>query len=343
VSVKDQRQQALEQWASSQLGGPVTGLPASGDASFRRYFRYQLADQRSIIGMDAPPGTENNPAFIDVAQRLAQAGLTVPDIIAYDEAQGFLLLSDLGLHTYLQAINEHNAEPLMAAAVTALVRMQAHTCSEGLPLYDETMLRRELDLFPQWYIERHLGQQLGESLQAEIKDLLASLSEQLLANITNQGLVFVHRDYMPRNLMCSSDDCSNVASPAIIDFQDAVYGPVSYDPICLFKDAFISWPEAQLQAWLQQYWQQAVAAQLPVPPLFADFLTDCDYMAVQRHLKVLGIFARIHYRDGKPQYLQDAPRFIQYLHAISARRPELSGLARLLALLAPVHSQEHST
>ncbi|MCR8922312.1 phosphotransferase [Dasania sp. GY-MA-18] len=329
---KDKRQQALEQWASSQLGQPVVGVPASTDASFRRYFRYTLADQRSVIGMDAPPDTENNPAFVDIAQRLAQAGLTVPEIIAYEQAQGFLLLSDLGTQTYLQAINADNAQVLMSDAIQALVTMQTHTASAGLPAYDEALLSKELALFPEWYIGRHLNEHLSPAAKAEISSLFNTLSQQLLTNISAQGRVFVHRDYMPRNLMLSDAE----SKPAIIDFQDAVYGPVSYDPICLFKDAFISWPEPQVQAWLQQYWQQAVAAQLPVAAQFEDFLTDCDYMGVQRHLKVLGIFARIHYRDGKPQYLQDAPRFIAYLQTVSERRPELSSLTSLLAIISPL-------
>lgn len=326
-SVKDvdSRQQALEQWAEQELGQVVSGVPASSDASFRRYFRYALNGQdgkpeHTLIAMDAPPPQEDCAPFVDIAHRLASAGLNVPDIVAQDLERGFLILSDLGTETYLSVINDANADTLFADAIQALVAMQANTTTAGLPSYDEALLRRELDLFPEWYLQHHLGVEINDELQAR----LDSCFDCLITEILKQTQVFVHRDFMPRNLMVSEP------SPGVLDFQDAVLGPISYDAICLFKDAFLSWPEQKIEQWLQQYWQQAQQRQLAVPSSFENFQRDCDLMGVHRHLKVIGIFARICHRDGKSEYLSDVPRFFEYLKPVLARRPVLGELKALL-------------
>ena len=196
-----------------------------------------------------------------------------------------------------------------------------------LPEYDAALLRRELALFSEWYLQRHLGLTLDSALRQQLDELF----EQLITQILSQSQVYVHRDFMPRNLMINE---VNKLGVGVLDFQDAVYGPVSYDPACLFKDAFISWPEQKVTQWLSAYWQQAQQAGIPVPDRFSDFQRDCDFMGAQRHLKVIGIFARICHRDGKPRYLEDVPRFVDYLTGVAERRPELSALAKLLQLLS---------
>ena len=273
--------------------------------------------------MDAPPDKEDNAPFIRVAGLLADAGLHVPEIIAADTAQGFLLLTDLGPNTYLQVLDSTNCDALFRDAITALVRMQAHVESGSLPAYDESMLRRELALFPDWYISRHLGQALTD----ELRNSLAAVETALVQSALAQPVVFTHRDYMPRNLMVSTPN------PGILDFQDAVAGPISYDPVCLFKDAFISWPEEQVLDWTVRYWKAGRRAGLPLDSDFGRFYQGFEWMGVHRHLKVLGIFARIRYRDGKPAYLEDAPRFLKYLRQVCVRYRELMPLANLLDFL----------
>lgn len=320
----DPRLEALEQWVGEQLGQPVSGVPASSDASFRRYFRFAV-DGRSLIGMDAPPPQEDCAPFVMVDRLLADAGVHVPEILAEDLERGFLLLSDLGSQTWLHVINEANADDMFPKAIEAVVQIQVASRPGVLPEYDEALLRRELDLFPEWYVERHCGVKWEADQQAAWSAVCDTLLSQALA----QSRVFVHRDFMPRNLMHSDPD------PGVIDFQDAVYGPVSYDPICLFKDAFLSWPEERVMGWLTSYWQQARDAGIPVPGDLDRFLLDCDLMGAQRHLKVIGIFARICHRDGKPHYLEDVPRFFAYLDTVIARRPELAALAPLLDQVRP--------
>jgi len=300
--------------------GVASLVPASSDASFRRYFRWQDGE-RSLILMDAPPPQEDCRPFVKVAGLLAGAGVHVPEILAADLEQGFLLLSDLGRQTYLEVLDERNADALFEDALQALLAFQRLPLDAGLPGYDDALLRRELQLFPDWYLQRHLGVTLdGEQLAAwqRVCDLLV---DSALA----QPRVLVHRDYMPRNLMLSTPN------PGVLDFQDAVYGPVTYDATCLFKDAFLSWPQARVDAWLERYWQLARVAGIPVQPEFDGFLRASDLMGVQRHLKVIGIFARICHRDGKPKYLADVPRFFRYIEAVLARRPELAELGTLLA------------
>ncbi|MEE9103542.1 phosphotransferase [Pseudomonas nitroreducens] len=305
--------------------GPVPEAsltPASSDASFRRYFRWQ-GDGRSLIVMDAPPPQEDCRPFVKVAGLLAEAGVHVPKILAEDVKQGFLLLSDLGRQTYLDVLNPQNAEELFEPALDALVAFQQVDVADRLPAYDEALLRRELQLFPDWYLQRHLGVTLeGEQLAAWQRTC-----DLLVGSALDQPRVLVHRDYMPRNLMLSEPN------PGVLDFQDAVYGPVTYDVTCLYKDAFLSWPEPRVHDGLSRYWRKAQAAGIPLPERFEDFLRASDLMGAQRHLKVIGIFARICHRDGKPRYLGDVPRFFRYLENVIARRPELADLAALLASL----------
>ena len=324
TSGPDLRRQQLERWLGDSVGISGPGVAASSDASFRRYFRYPY-NGKTAVAMDAPPATEDCRPFVKVAELLAAAGVTVPQILARDLEQGFLLLSDLGSQTYLEYMNgpefvPEQADALFTRAIDALIKFQCSSRAGVLPDYDGALLRRELELFPQWYLQRHLQLPLSDDVNA----ILAALFRQLIEQVSGQSRVFVHRDYMPRNLMVMRDDVG------VLDFQDAVYGPISYDPICLFKDAFISWPEQQVENWLRQYWRQGLDAGLPLPGEFADFLRDCDFMGVQRHLKVIGIFARICHRDGKPRYLEDVPRFFDYLGTVARRRPELAALQQLL-------------
>ncbi len=301
--------------------------PASEDASFRRYFRVTLTapyppsgDALTLIVMDAPPPRENCAPFVRIAALLADAGVHAPTVLAQDLDRGFLLLTDLGTTTYLQALNDGNANDLFSDALDALVRWQLATREGALPPYDETLLRRELELFPEWYVSRHLGQTLTD---VERRALSALFDRIITANLA-QSTVFVHRDFMPRNLMRTTPN------PGVLDFQDAVIGPIGYDVACLFKDAFISWPEERVLDWTIRYWERARRAQLPVPMDFGDFWRDVEWMGLQRHLKVLGIFARIRHRDGKRGYVEDTPRFIAYVRPVAQRYRELAPLAKLL-------------
>jgi N-acetylmuramate 1-kinase len=231
-----------------------------------------------------------------------------------------LLLSDLGRQTYLDVLDADNADALFDAAIDALIALQRIDCPADLPRYDAVLLRRELELFPEWYLQRHLGLTIDAKLRVQLDEVFELLIEHAL----QQSRVLVHRDFMPRNLMVSEPN------PGVLDFQDAVCGPISYDPICLFKDAFISWPEERVEKWLRRYWQRGLAVGLSLPSTFEQFYTDCDFMGAQRHLKVIGIFARICYRDGKDKYLADVPRFFAYLRGAISRQPALVPLGALL-------------
>lgn len=275
--------------------------------------------------MDAPPEREDNAAFVRVAGLLADAGLNAPRILHSDMQRGFLLLTDLGRETYLDVLDTHNADELFAAAVDGLIAWQRSSRRGVLPDYDRPTLAAELALFRDWYLPYHLQ----HTLTAGEADGLNRAFEFLLDNALEQARVFVHRDYMPRNLMVSEP------LPGIIDFQDARYGPVTYDIASLFRDAFISWPERRVAGWLNDYWLRARAAGIPVAEDFETFTRRTELMGAQRHLKVMGIFARIAHRDGKPRYLQDAPRFAAYLEPVAARYPELAPLRPLLAKRAP--------
>lgn len=336
ATAADPRRAALIAWLATLPRDhgvdPGSLEPASADASFRRYFRVRgadgdaVGDTRTRIVMDAPPPQEDVRPFVAVARLLRGAGLNAPQIIAADEQQGFLLLSDLGRSTYLEALNEANADALFADALDALVKWQLATRPGMLPPYDDALLRRELALFPDWYVARHLGHGLTAAQSADLQRAF----DLIVASNLAQPAVYVHRDYMPRNLMVASPN------PGILDFQDAVTGPISYDVASLFRDAFVSWDEARVLDWTIRYWQRARAARLPVAEDFGAFWRDVEWMGLQRHLKVLGIFARINYRDGKPHYLADTPRFVGYVRAVVQRYDELRPLARLLDTLEGV-------
>jgi aminoglycoside/choline kinase family phosphotransferase len=310
----------LQEWLHRQLAGRAFSLaPASADASFRRYFRVTLAES-TLIAMDAPPPQEDCRPFVRVAALMGDAGLHVPKVLASDLESGFLLLSDLGNLTYLSAINERNADAMFSDATDALLRWQLASRTDVLPPYDEALLRRELDLFPEWYIGRHLGLKLSAGQQESLQSIFAAV----LASNLAQPRVYVHRDYMPRNLMVCEPN------PGVLDFQDAVHGPISYDVASLFKDAFISWEEGRVLDWTVRYWEKARKAGLPVNPDFGEFYRDFEWMGLQRHLKVLGIFARICHRDGKPHYVKDTPRFLRYVRDVAQRYAALSPLLQLL-------------
>jgi hypothetical protein len=317
----DHRRAVLERWLSAQLRGEHFSLtPASEDASFRRYFRATLAGGRSYVAMDAPPEKEDCRPFVHVAGLLQKAGVHAPQVHAQDLAQGFLLLSDLGTATYLEKLNPDNATALFSDAIDALVRWQLATRAGELPPYDEPLLRREMQLFPDWYVARHLGVELTSRQSQSLEEIFSLLVTSALT----QPKVYVHRDYMPRNLMLSEPN------PGVLDFQDAVLGPITYDAVSLVRDAFVSWDEQRVLDWSVRYWERARQAGLPVEGDFGEFWRAFEWMGLQRHLKVLGIFARINYRDGKPKYLQDTPRFIGYARDVSKRYAALSPLLRLL-------------
>jgi N-acetylmuramate 1-kinase len=318
-----QRLHQLTEWLHGQLPGAAFELaPASADASFRRYFRATFPD-RTLIVMDAPPQHEDCRPFLHVAGLFERAGAHVPHVHAQDLEQGFLLLSDLGSTTYLQALETGNARELYGAATDALIRIQLASRENELPPYDEALLRRELNLFPEWYLARHLGHALDEKQSA----VLETVFRRILGNNLAQPRVYVHRDYHSRNLMASSPN------PGILDFQDAVYGPITYDLVSLFKDAYIKWQEDEVLDWLVRYWEKARKAGLPVHGDFGEFYRDYEWMGVQRHLKVLGIFARLYHRDGKDGYLRDLPLVMEYLRCACERYGELKPLLGLLDAL----------
>jgi len=320
------RQSELKRWIESRVNvSPLELEPASADASFRRYFRVRTPDT-TLIAMDAPPAHEDCHPFVRVARLMADAGLNVPRVIAEDLERGFLLLSDLGTAGYLQALNADTANHLFGDAVDALLRWQLASKPGVLPPYDEALLTRELQLFPEWYVGRHRGITLSAAQSAALASVFALILQSNLA----QPAVYVHRDYMPRNLMVCDPN------PGVLDFQDAVYGPITYDVASLFKDAFVSWDEERVLDWTVRYWEKARRAHLPVAADFGEFYRDFEWMGLQRHLKVLGIFARLKYRDGKSSYLEDTPRFIGYARAVAAR---YAALAPLLTLLDQIENR----
>ena len=320
-----ERETAFLHWfatqeAPQQLQGATLRL-ASADASFRRYLRVDAAGGSRII-MDAPPAQENCAPFVQVAGLMQAAGLNVPQVLAWDQAQGFMLLSDLGSHTLMQVIDRENAQAnlgLYLQAVDALVAWQKASQPGVLPPYDEALLRRELEIFPEWYLTRHRGVAIDSVMRQTLDAALQHIIEQNL----RWPSVYVHRDFMPRNLM-------NGTSLGILDFQDAVYGPITYDIASLMRDAFLSWDEDFVLDITIRYWQKARIAGLPVGEDFGEFYRGVEWMGLQRHLKVAGIFARLTLRDGKPKYLQDTPRFIAYLYATCNRYMELKPLLRLI-------------
>ena len=319
----------VKTWLEQVIPGQSYDLaPASADASFRRYFRVSLPN-RSLIVMDAPPQHENCAPFVHVAQLFSAAGVHVPEILAQDLTQGFLLLSDLGADTYLSQLNADNADTLYRAANTALIKIQLASQPQQLPTYDAALLLREMHLFPEWYIAKHLQVQLTPTQAA----VLESALQLILSNVLAQPSVYVHRDYHARNLMLSDPN------PGVLDFQDAVYGPITYDLVSLYKDAYIAWDETRVLDWTVRYWEAAKRAGLPVGDDFGAFYRDFEWMGIQRHIKVLGIFARLHHRDGKSGYLKDLPLVLQYLRTACDR---YRALGPLLQLLDELQGQEQS-
>jgi aminoglycoside/choline kinase family phosphotransferase len=324
------REAAFSQWldrmAREQGVEPATLRLASADASFRRYLRIDSRCGSRII-MDAPPDREDSRPFVKVDALMAQAGLNVPRIHAWDEALGFMLMDDLGTHTMIEVVDRERPEAnqeLYLRAVAALVAWQSASAAGVLPEYDEAVLARELALFPDWYLQRHRGVKVEGALRETLDGLFKLIIERNLAS----PRVYVHRDYMPRNLMIPADPAESRLG--VLDFQDAVHGPITYDIASLMRDAFLSWDEEFVLDITVRYWQAAAKVGLPVNPDFGEFFRAVEWMGLQRHLKVAGIFARLTLRDGKPKYLADAPRFIAYIRATANRYRELAPLLRLL-------------
>ncbi len=319
------RLEQLRAWVGGQLHiDQVTLVAASEDASFRRYFRVAHPGGSTIV-VDAPPPHENCAAFVHVARLLRAAGANVPEVLAQDLERGFLLVTDFGTLTYLQCIDsaEGDVDGLYQDALGALIGFQRASRPGELPEYDRTLLERELNLFPEWYVHRHLSRTLGDA----DRRALSQVFELLLANNLAQPRVFVHRDYHSRNLMVTEPN------PGILDFQDAVYGPITYDLVSLLRDAYVEWPEERVLDWSVRYWERARRAGLPVNSDFGQFYRDFEWMGVQRHLKVLGIFARLWHRDGKQRYLADIPLVLRYVERTAERYRELLPLASLLDAL----------
>lgn len=319
----DKRLEQLTVWVEQGLG--ICGghiAPASSDASFRRYFRVTLPD-KSYIVMDAPPGKEDCGPFIKISGAMARYGLNVPVVLEQDLEQGFLLLTDLGHKQYLSALNEETVDRLYGDAITALVKLQANgEVVDGIvPRYDHALLMREMLLFQEWFLEKHLQIKLNEMQQRELDETLEWLAQESM----KQPYAWVHRDYHSRNLMVTDEH-----NPGVLDFQDAVLGPVSYDLVSLLKDCYIAWPRARVERWVAQYRDQAIAAGVDAGESLEQLLHWFDVMGMQRHIKVFGIFARLNIRDGKPGYLQDIPRIMEYVLEVVRRVPQLQAFQRLL-------------
>jgi len=329
------RQAAFERWIAGiapRHGLDIESLePASADASFRRYLRLASADAGSLIVMDAPPLLEDVRPFLHVAGLIAAAGLHAPRVLEADIGHGFLLLSDLGRTLYLDALQAAapaEADGLMRAALGALLHWQQAVPAAALPPFDEALLARELALFPDWCVQREFGVSWGAAERAAWAGICRLLVDSALA----QPVVAVHADWMPRNLMLVPG--KGATTPGILDFQDAVAGPITYDLASLLRDAFLSWDEAQELDWAVRWWQQARTAGLPVDADFGEFWRALEWMGLQRHLKVLGIFCRLKHRDGKTRYVQDLPRFFGYAHRVAWRYSPLRPLVRLLEPLS---------
>jgi aminoglycoside/choline kinase family phosphotransferase len=347
----DPRLDSLRDWLARQDVRHALAIetlrPASDDASFRRYFRIDVRDRppATLIVMDAPPALEDCRPFVHAAHVLGQAGIKVPAVIEADLTEGFLLLDDLGSETLLDRLarepDDADTHRLYSGATQALVTMQAASRPGVFPDYERALLERELMLYPDWYLARHLGFRATDA----DRQVLRSAFDLLLAENLAQARVFVHRDYHSRNLMIAGDDLAGASNPGVIDFQDAVYGPITYDLVSLLRDAYVSWPEERQIDWAVRWWQSARAAGLPVPQDFGDLWRSFEWMGLQRHLKVLGIFARLHHRDGKNRYLADMPRVLASVIQVAKRYGAFSGLLRLIeraedraALAPPVSS-----
>jgi len=342
------RSDQLKQWLAQILSSARHDLtPASADASFRRYFRITFPDgplpplakgRASLIVMDAPPEREDCRPWLAIARLFGETGVHVPEILAEDLAQGFLLISDLGHDTYLSRLNAPDCTPLISAhlyadAIGALLALQAASRPGELPEYSDELLRRELMLFPDWYIARHKGVTLDD----EDKNALMDVFDKIIAVNLAEPKVYVHRDYHSRNLMVIPE--GEGLNPGIIDFQDAVYGPITYDLVSLLKDAYIEWEEDFTLDLLARYWEMARKVGLPVRDDFTDFYRDYEWMGVQRHVKVIGIFARLCHRDGKEDYLSSLPLLMRYLRKVCERYRDLRPLLKLLDKLDPIPTE----
>ena len=355
-----QRQALFETWLQSLQTShsldPSSVRLASADASFRRYLRVDsqsVPGQTTLIIMDAPPALENCKPFVQVAQLMAQAGIKAPEVLAWEEDHGFMLLSDLGSKTLMQVIDPQEPPPLhhYLDAVDTLVQWQLASREGVLPVYDQSTLLRELELFPHWYV----GEHRQFTLDATQRKVLDDAFTKIVVNNLSWPSVYVHRDFMPRNLMIPAKEATQfsagppqgkfapsggsaahaVASVGasylgVLDFQDAVYGPITYDIASLVRDAFLSWEEDFCLDVTIRYWQKARKAGLPVGDDFGEFYKGVEWMGLQRHLRILGVFARLTLRDGKPRYLADTPRFIDYIRATCSRYMELKPLLRLV-------------
>lgn len=317
-----ERFEQLQDWLRKDLGfGEFTIAPASSDASFRRYFRVIRRGESHIV-MDAPPDKEDCGPFIAVAAALAGLGLNVPRVIEAERERGFLLLTDLGSTPYLPALNDASVERLYGDALYSLRLLQAAPLAgAGLPDYDRALLLREMELFPEWFLQRHLGVTLDEAWRAALTEGFAYLADAALA----QPRVWVHRDYHSRNLMVTERH-----NPGVLDFQDAVLGPCTYDLVSLLRDCYIRWPRERVTAWARDYLARAQAAGLLQGVAPAEFIHWFDLMGVQRHCKAIGIFARLYHRDGKPGYLADIPRTLGYVLEVMPDHAPLRPLRRLL-------------
>ncbi len=323
--VLDYRFEALKKWLAGILDANYEIRPASVDASFRRYFRVTMHDRTHIV-MDAPPEKEDIHPYLEIAVRLHALGLNVPEILQYDPQQGFLLISDLGKRLYLHHLNEITADRMYEDALRALVTLQAGIFQDSgfLPEYDRVLLRREMELFREWYLGKHLGLNLTRKQHAILDDIFEGLVRSALA----QPQVWVHRDYHSRNLMLTE-----LNNPGILDFQDAVRGPITYDLVSLLRDCYIDWPQSRIEDWIEQYRTLAKRSGLPVGEDAGLFLQWFDRMGVQRHLKAIGIFARLNHRDGKAGYLNDIPRTLSYVLNVSRHHADLLPLFTLLRQL----------
>jgi N-acetylmuramate 1-kinase len=328
----DTRLQLLAAWLHNHANryalDLATLVPASSDASFRRYFRLagkeaEGARVTTLIAVDAPP-PEKCREFAQIAKLLSAAGVNVPRVLEVDFEAGFMLVTDLGTTSYLSALNPDTARPLMRDALDALIRWQLTSREGVLPPFDEAFLRREMELMPEWFIGRHLGREVDD----KTRSLLDRTFALLIASARAQPQVFMLRDFMPRNLMIAS--APNPVNPGVLDFQDAVVGPISYDVASLLRDAFLGWDEEFELDCFVYYWERAKKAGLPVDPDFGEFYRQLEWMGLQRHIKVLGLFCRINYRDSKPHYMKDLPRFIGYARKVAERYAPLRPFAKLL-------------
>jgi N-acetylmuramate 1-kinase len=320
----DSRLEELTRWVAGDLGfagNPIA--PASADASFRRYFRVTRGGDSYIV-MDAPPGKESLGPFLSVAKTLLGIGLNVPVVLAKDMQRGFLLMSDLGTRQYLdELVSEPAAERLYADALEALVVLQTagEAQARDLPRYSHALLMREMELMPEWFLGAHLRLAVSAAERGMLERLFETLAQSALA----QPAVFVHRDYHSRNLLVTTDD-----NPGILDFQDAVWGPVTYDPVSLLKDCYVAWPASRVREWALQHREQLLAKGFPLDATEAQFIQWFDLAGLQRHIKVLGIFARLFYRDGKSQYLNDLPRVLRYARDAAAHYAQTGEFADFL-------------